>query len=270
VVISSLFGSRLHIRDMQPGDLDTVLGIIAHYDEDDAEEAREDFRDGLDGMFVLTDKVTVVGVTGATADPQADAIAWLSWTYIAADKQGQGLGRHLIGGLVAGLQDDGVRKLFISASDETYQGRDLYADTRAFYEAIGARLEVILPNYHAPGITRFIYGLDLIPPFERTQRPGGALRFVDIEPAPESDGGYSLVWEADTSTTPPPRVDPCLDAMIARARTTRARLLVAAVPSDLCVNIGPPLQAAGFHHLGRLLDYFEPNIHLELGILRIS
>lgn len=273
MVISSMFGggSGPQVRAMEPSDLGAVLRIIHHYDQDDFEEAREELRESVEGMVVLAKGRTIIGVTGASPDPQTDGVAWLSWTYIDANHQRQGLGRQLVGGLIDALKADGFRKLFISTSDYKEDGEDVYAAARAFYEKLGAKLEVVLPDYHAAGESQYLYGLDIMPPPPRDEHPsGGALRFNDVEPAPESQGGLSLMWEADESGAPVESVDCNLDAMIARARASKARVLVAAVPSDLCGNIGGPLQAAGFEHRGRLLDYFEPNVHQELGILRLS
>ena len=53
------------------------------------------------------------------------------------------------------------------------------------------------------------------------------------------------------------------------ARRRGARILFAAVPSDLCGNLNEPFHRTGFVHHGRLLDYFAPNIHQELGSLQL-
>lgn len=273
MAFSSLFGGggAVDIRPMKQGDLGAVLRIIHHYDEDDFEEAREELNEDIGGMVVITKGGTVVGVTGAAPDPQTDGAAWLSWTYVDAQRQGQGLGRQMVGGLLDALRQDGFRKLFISTSDYRDEGEDIYAAARAFYEKLGATREVILPDYHAPGESRYIYGFNLGAEPARDNHPaGGCLRFTGIEDAPESEGGMALTWEMVETTAPPETVDPGLDQMVARARAARARVLVAAVPSDLCANIGAPLQNAGFQHCGRLLDYFEPNIHQELGILKLA
>ncbi|HUS96224.1 MAG TPA: GNAT family N-acetyltransferase [Hyphomicrobiaceae bacterium] len=270
MVFSMFGGGGPQIRAMQRSDLGGVLRIIHGYDEDDFEEARDDLQEDIDGMLVLTKGSTVIGVTGATPDPQTEGVVWLSWTYIDRVHKGQGFGRQLVGGLLDAVRAEGFRKLFISTSDYKDEGEDIYAPARAFYEKSGAKLEVVLPDYHARGESRYVYGLDLQPPPSRNEHPsGGALRFIDIEPAPESENGLALVWEEVQGNGPIEGIDSNLEAMVAKARAERARVLVAAVPSDLCGNIGAPLQVAGFEHRGRLIDYFAPNIHQELGILRL-
>ena len=275
MVFSSIFGggsnSPPQIRPMEQGDLGAVLRIIHQYDEDDFEEAREHLRENSEGMMVITKGGKVVGMTGAEPDPQGDSIAWLSWTYIDRQHAGQGLGRQMVDGLLHTLRQEGFRKLFISTSDYKDEGEDIYAAARKFYEKIGAKLEVVIPDYHAPGENRYMYGLDLIPPPSRDQHPeGGCLRFSNIEEAPESEGGLALTWDMVETQAPPASVDSNLGPLVQQARSRGARILVAAVPSDLCANIGEPLQTAGFQHHGRLLDYFEPNVHQELGVLRLK
>ena len=272
MVFSSMFGGggAPQVRAMQQSDLGSVLRIIHGYDEDDFEEAREDLAEDIEKMLVLTKGKKVIGVTGATLDPQTDGIVWLSWTYIDPAHAGQGHGRQLIGALLDALRADGIRKLFISTSDYKDEGEDIYANARAFYEKLGANLEVMLPDYHGQGESRYIYGLELVPAPSRNEHPGGGvLRFIDVEPASESEKGLALLWEEIETDTPSETIDTNLPAMIEKARNQKARVLVAAVPSDLCLNVGAALQAAGFEHRGRLLDYFAPNIHQELGILQL-
>ena len=263
-------GGGTQLRPMERGDFGAVLRIISSHDEDDFEEAREELRDDFEGMFVLTERGKVVGVTGAHLDPHSEDVVWLSWTYVDVARQGNGLGRTMIGQLLEMLRADGMRKLFINTSDHREDAVDTYAAARAFYEKMGARLEVTLPAYHTDREARLTYGLDLAAPPARNEHPsGGALRFIDIEPLPESDGGLGLVWEEVENAASPATVDPGLGHWVDEARRSGARVLFAAVPSDLCTNLNKPLQAAGFVHRGHLLDYFGPNIHQELGSLRL-
>jgi hypothetical protein len=61
---------------------------------------------------------------------------------------------------------------------------------------MGARLEVALPACHTDRESCLTYRLDLAGSPARNEHPtGGALRFFDIEPLPESEGGLGLVWE---------------------------------------------------------------------------
>lgn len=270
-MVFSMFGGSKggpQLRPMERGDMGGVLRIIAQHDEDDFEEARESLREDIEGMFVLTDGGKVVGVTGGHVDRHTDDIVWLSWTYVDIERQGAGLGTTMFRAMTDLLRGDGVRKLFINTSDYMDEGEDMYAAARAFYEKMGATLEVTLPDYHARGESRFTYGLDLVRPPRRNEHPsGGAVRFIDIEELDESKGGLGLVWEEVDIASDPAAVDPNLRHWIDEAHRSKARILFAAVPSDLCANLNQAFGETGFAHHGRLLDYFAPNIHQELGSL---
>ncbi|MBU2532660.1 MAG: GNAT family N-acetyltransferase [Alphaproteobacteria bacterium] len=272
-MVFSMFGgggSGPELRPMQRGDLGGVLKIIAQHDEDDFEEARDNLRDEIDGMFVLVEKGKVIGVTGGVVDPHSDDVVWLSWTYVDIERQGQGLGTKMFRSMLDMLRADGVRKLFINTSDYMDEGEDMYAPARAFYEKMGATLEVTLPDYHAAGESRMTYGLDLSRRVDRSQHPGGgAVRFVDIEELDESDAGWGLIWEEAEGVSDPAGLDPDLKRWVGEARRRNGRILYAAVPSDLCANLNEAFAEAGFVHFGRLLDYFAPNVHQELGALKL-
>ena len=272
-MVFSMFGGSKdgpQLRPMERGDMGGVLRIISQHDEDDFEEAREELREGFEGMFVLADGGKVVGVTGGNVDPHTDDIVWLSWTYVDIERQGEGLGTKMFKSMTDMMRGDGVRKLFINTSDYMDEGEDMYAAARAFYEKMGATLEIKLPDYHAAGESRFTYGLNLARPPSRSDHPGGgAVRFIDIEELDESEAGWGLVWEEAEGAPDPSRVDPSLQHWIAEARNRRARILFAAVPSDLCANLNQAFGETGFAHHGRLLDYFAPNIHQELGSLHL-
>jgi GNAT superfamily N-acetyltransferase len=157
-------GGGTQLRPMERGDFGAVLRIISSHDEDDFEEAREELRDDFEGMFVLTERGKVVGVTGAHLDPHSEDVVWLSWTYVDVARQGNGLGRTMIEQLLEMLRADGMRELFINTSDHREDAVDTYAAARAFYEKMGARLEVALRAYHTDREARLTYGLDLAAP----------------------------------------------------------------------------------------------------------
>jgi len=273
-MVFSMFGGSKggpQLRPMQQSDMGGVLRIISQHDEDDFEEARDDLRENFEGMFVLADGSKVVGITGGNVDPHTDDVVWLSWTYVDVGRQGEGLGTTMFKAMTDMLRSDGVRKLFINTSDYMDEGEDTYAAARAFYEKMGATLEIKLSDYHAPGETRFTYGLDLARPPKRSDHPGGgAVRFIDIEELDESKDGWGLVWEEVEGAPEPALVDPSLQHWIDEARRRDGRILFAAVPSDLCANLNQAFGATGFSHHGRLLDYFAPNIHQELGSLHLK
>ncbi len=149
------------VERMRPRDIKRVVAIIEETDEDDAEEAAHAFQKyGVDRMLVLKDGGEIVGVTGHSPSEGADDVVWLSWTYLASTARKEGLGRFMVEELLSMLNGQGVRKIFIATSDYAENGEIIYADAHAFYEGLGAVKELVLPDYHAPGEAKIIYGLD--------------------------------------------------------------------------------------------------------------
>jgi rhodanese-related sulfurtransferase/ribosomal protein S18 acetylase RimI-like enzyme len=84
--------------------------------------------------FAATTDGTVVGFLTCTRP--RPLVAEISWIAVHADHRGTGRGRALVEALVETLHDDGTRFLAV----KTLSDRDpdaAYAETRAFYEAMG-------------------------------------------------------------------------------------------------------------------------------------
>lgn len=255
-MFGKLFGETgPHLNPLKMDHLRQVVALIAETDEDDAEEAEHSLREkrGV-GMFVLLDQGKVIGVTGATAADGADDIVWLSWTYLAEDRQGQGMGRFMIEDLLRKLNETGMRKLFISTSDYREDGEEIYADAHRFYEAMGASVELRIPDYHDRGETKIVFGLTnpgVTPQSqERPDRPNG-VHFGVPAPAPESEGGGALNWEVggDGITG--------IEEALKVAREHSARIVFSALPEDISELAEPELSRHGFTRLGALKDYYD-------------
>ncbi len=246
------------LRPMERKDMGGVLRIISQHDEDDFEEAREELREDLEGMFVLADGSKVVGVTGGNVDPHTDDVVWLSWTYLTEKTRGEGLGQIMLDGLLGQLNDHGVRKIFIATSDYKEDGEEIYGDAMNFYRSLGAEEEMRVPDYHAPGEAKIVFGLvnpgvDAQPP-ELDDEPVLGVRFTGIDPAPESQGGFGLGWELTGNGTQG------LDEMIDAARRQGGRAVFAALPADGSDIAAPMLESKGFVMYGRLKDYYAVGI----------
>ena len=63
---------NLELRPMMANDVPMALRIIHDYDEDDAAEAQETYRRGIDGQYCLCDNRAVIGVVGAKPIPDTD------------------------------------------------------------------------------------------------------------------------------------------------------------------------------------------------------
>ena len=280
-MILSIFGNKpkaeaapasgRFVRPMAAGDIHDVVAIIEQHDEDDAENARESFENSLEGLFVAVDDGRVVGVTGAVQDPEAEAVCWLSWTYVDEGERRQGLGQYLLDGLLHQLRNAKIRKLFMATSDFMEDGEDIYAPAKALFQKLGAELELKIEDYFGPGEARYVYGLQLsetVPEAEVT--PAGNLIFDDLYPAAETDDGFMLTWRQYQLGLDPSDAVEELDRLLDRARQDGARFIIAAIPSDLATGAIKGLTQKGFQSTGALKDYYQPGIEQLNWILRFD
>lgn len=259
-MFGSLFGSREPVlKPMKPTHAGRVVAIIEETDEDDALEAEQGFLAGdLEGMFVLMRGGDVIGVTGYALDEQVPDVAWLSWTYLTGAETGAGLGASMLNELLGKLKGLGIRKLFIATSDYAEDGEVVYAAAHRMYEAFGAEIELTVPDYHAPGEAKIVYGLEN-PEHEHppaaAPHPDTGLAITGAEREPETDGTAGLTWEAR------PAGIAGLDDEMARVRRKGARMAVIALPSDISEANEPTLASHNFQKRGRLSDYHAPGLH---------
>lgn len=258
-MFNKLFGQKgPRLVPMGPEHHAYVIAIIGETDEDDAEEAEDQFReDGYEGMFVLVDGRKVLGVTGAHLAENSDDVAWLSWTYLASDARGEGLGQIMLDGLLGMLNEHGVRKIFIATSDYAEDGEMIYADAIDFYRSLGAEEEMRVPDYHDEGETKIVFGLvnpGVEPGPEREIAPFAGVSFKGIAQAPETEDSFGLDWELTGSGVAG------LDERLAEARSRDGRMVFAALPSDASEIAEDALRAAGFTCPGRLRDYHGPGV----------
>ena len=265
-----IFGaSDPRLRPMQATDVAAAVAIIAETDEDDAYEAETQFLDrGTDGMFVLRQRGRVIGVTGYTPDPDGEDVAWLGWTYLAADRRGQGLGRAMFGQLLDTLTAAGMRKLFIATSDYREDGEEFYAAAHRLYESFGAEREVVVPDYHGPGEAKIVmaltnaeHPLTVADPAPVPPAATG-LRIVSADIAPESEATVALAWAEGG------------DGMTGLEKATKmvpqGQQAVIALPGDLSTALRQQLVDAGFQGCGSARDYYAPGLdqvwwRLDLG-----
>ncbi len=261
------------VRPMETGDIEAVLAIIESHDDEDAQEASEEFAESVEGMYVAVDNGRIVGVTGSFTDGEADDIHWLSWTYVAEDQRRQGIGRYLVGGMFDQLQNMGARKVFITTGDYVEDGVDIYAGARAFYENLGASLELKMSHYFSQDEARYIFGLNITGQPEAVPvsiEQNGHLIFDGLHAAPESEDGLFLTWteydpETDTDANPKEK----LEALLQEARDNKMRFLVAAIPADLSEGAAKGLEAMGFSLIGELQNLYDANISQQHWFLKL-
>lgn len=247
-------GGGPKFEPMQPVHITDAIRVIAETDEDDAEEAQSDlFGDGCDGMFVLTEKGRVVGLTGASPIEDSHDTGWLSWTYLTESHQGNGSGRFMVESLLTDLNQRGIRKLFISTSDYRENGVFIYEAAHKFYEGLGAVEELRVPRYHSNSEAKIVYGLvnpNITPvpaaPFE----PCDGVQINAIVRAPESDTGVALTWSQGG------RGVSGLERALENAAMQNARIVVASLPEDISNLAADDLRSHGFQEDGSLSDYY--------------
>jgi ribosomal protein S18 acetylase RimI-like enzyme len=89
------------------------------------------------GLVAVEDDEIVGFLTLARHDPASAEITWMA---VRADQRRQGIGRRLVERAIADLAADGVELLSVltlAESVEEERDSDNYAETRAFYRALG-------------------------------------------------------------------------------------------------------------------------------------
>ncbi|MEP3345751.1 MAG: rhomboid family intramembrane serine protease [Litoreibacter sp.] len=257
-MFSSLFGSKgAQLKPMEWKHVSRAIEIIEQTDEDDAAEADRTFvNTGYENMFVLVEKGEVLGVTGFGQDDMVPDLAWLSWTYLDEAYMGQGYGGQMLNDMLGMLSKHGVRKIFIETSDYEEDGKKIYANAHRLYEEFGAKVELTIPDYHAVGEAKIIFGLDNpeAPKSEEepaTERDGLAL--AAVETAAETEDVAGLQWEEI------PTGLANVDATLATAWERGNRMAVLAIPQDLSAANADGLTNHGLAKIGSLQDYYGPN-----------
>lgn len=244
------------LRPMQDEDIPKIVEIIGQTDEDDAENAEEMFRgrQGCQGMFVLWYQGVRVGVTGFEPSEGGPNVVWLSWTYMDEDASGDGLGRFMVEELLGMLNRQKVRKIFISTSDYKEDGELIYGAAHAFYEQLGAEIELTVPDFYDDGENRLIYGLNN-PGMAKQESFDGlgdrGVTFLDLAEDDESEDVGAIAWEEteDGSVNG-------LDQILGLAHSRNYRQCVVALPADISDIATPSLEQNGFKRVGALTDFY--------------
>ena len=90
-----------------------------------------------EGLVAVEEGEVVGFVTLRRQDPRSAEITWMA---VRADRRRKGIGRRLIARTVDDLSRDGVELLSlltVAESEPDERDSDNYADTRAFYRAVG-------------------------------------------------------------------------------------------------------------------------------------
>jgi len=218
---------------------------------------------------VLTEEDKVVGVTGFRAIDGSQRRAWLSWTYLHADYQGQGMGKSMLNDLLDILRGYDVQKVFVTTSDYIDpETGPLYQKAIELYQAVGFEQEMTLPDYYEAGETQLYYGLHLTETDEvEIEEEDVSIVFNNLGPIDDAEGVYGIGWETKAASrfsfgkkkVTQFTVEDCQVA-VDRAREWEGRAVLVAFPSNV-PSIQEPLQGAGFAQIGQLKDYYQDGLH---------
>ena len=153
--------SSVTFRSMQRGDVPAALAIIKQHSIDDYDVAKESYRLSIEGQYVLERVGTVIGLTGWREIPEADRTYWLSWTYLAEQERGQGLGMGMLSAVLDTLRRRDARKIFVYTSDlgQADGQKGDYGQAIQVYQKLGFVEELCHPDYYDPGESLIALGL---------------------------------------------------------------------------------------------------------------
>lgn len=248
-------------RAMTPVDVPAALDIIRRFSEDDYQVAKTDLNRDVSGLYVLCVRDVVVGVTGAKYIDGTDQAYWLSWTYLREDQRGKGLGQMLLTGIVATLEHEGGRKLFLTTSDlrDTDDGPMLYGAAIKAYGRAGFVQEAQHAAFYTAREGQIIMGRRINP---EVDPPGNApdprgCRITSIEEIVETDDAYFIDWAFAKGSRAVSVAD--VQAELATLRDDDARVAFVGIPSDAPAVIAL-FKAAGFVDDGALSDFYEDGV----------
>jgi len=259
--MSQSLPSGVEFRAMRRDDVSTVLEIIGQHDEDDYEEAKETYRESLEGQFVLAKDGRVVGSTGAEYAEETDNTYWLSWTYLAAEHQGTGLGAVMLVKMLDQLRELEARKVFVSTSDFVdLQKGEVYRDALKAYQRLGFQEEVRHKDYYERNESQIVLGLRLGPDPVHGAQPEPDMRagaIVGFGEVPEAEDSFAVDWEFAEGGGGSRSQD--LEDLVQEAARKGGRVVFASAPSDAS-RVMSLFKSAGFVEEGRLEDFYEDGI----------
>ncbi len=249
------------LKEMQTGDIDTVVAIIDSHDDDDAEAAEEGFRkdNGTEGQFILEENGKIIGTTGYSTPPGCEDTYWLAWTYVDADHTNQGHGRKMIQALIDELKDMGARKLFVKVSDYVDpEDGAIYAAAMHLYQSMGFSPELTHPDYYDEGESQHILGMRLKAETGATaEEENTSVQFSSVFEIGESDGAYSFSWHDEGHDSMSVNdVEMGVDVV----KNDGGRAVFLSFPSNFA-GVSETLREAGFKESGILQDYYDDGVH---------
>ena len=255
------------IRKILTTDLESVLKIISSFDEDDAEEARNNIF--IDNMvhFVCEVDNQIVGISGYERVLGTDRTAYLSWTYVDKNYTNKGIGTELIRYTIESASEEGCRCMFIKISDYKIEGaiNSVYDSARRIYLKEEFKSLIIYNDYYQDGENLEILGKRLSTellekPLIKDEKP--TMRFNGISLVNETESTYTFNWYVPNRFNIfEKRIFSVKDIEIGINSAVKlgAKSIVLSFPSNLPL-IHKPLFDTNFKLLGKLKDYYEDGL----------
>jgi ribosomal protein S18 acetylase RimI-like enzyme len=150
------------VRPMVRSDREAVMNILrqtAMFTPEEIGVAAEVMDAALDRpeqkdyfLVVWEEDGRVAGYAAYGPTPLTQGTYDLYWIAVSPDRQGSGLGRHLMDWVESRLQESGGRLLLIETSSQTR-----YDPTRRFYLRLGYREAARIADFYRPGDDRVTY-----------------------------------------------------------------------------------------------------------------
>lgn len=264
--ISQKNDQGFRFRPLTPKFAEAALEIVYDHDEDDGDAAHHALSGDLSAFHMVEIDGALAGFTGYSRIMEAPTSAWLSWTYVHEAFRRKGVGGYMLAELSRLLAKKKVDRLFIATSDYTEDGVDIYADARRFYERVGARCDLRIPDFYQRGEAKYIYRLALGEQgFGYPSEAGNAaVCFSEIEQIDETQTAWALLWEeCDISPGSQGQQEDraMIDDLVAQARADGAHAIFSSLPASLSSAASGTLQQAGFRTLGSVTDYYGPGLN---------
>jgi len=255
--------SDVDLRLMTKGDVKSALRIVRDHDQDDYECAKETLKQDLVDQYVLARGPDILGLTGFRSIEGTDRSFWLSWTYLARDVRGSGLGSAMLRRLIDILAERNARKIFLttSAVDEGPGSPGLYEQAMRAYAGVGFVEELRHADYFDRGETMIGMGLRIEADYEDQEpEPEADVRCAglsDVDEIIETDDAYFIDWMYDDGAGSSLED---LEAMVDRVRKWKGRVVLAGVPS-VAQTVADLFEAGGFNFDGLFEDFYEDQVH---------
>lgn len=257
------------LRPMQPADVSAALEIIKQHSTDDHDVAQQSYHRSIEGQYVLEREGKVIGLTGWREIPETDRTYWLSWTYLAQQQHGQGLGMGMLSALLNILQQRDARKIFVFASDlgqEDGKTGD-YGRAIQVYQRIGFVEELRHLDYYDLGESLIALGLRIEETYtaEPSQPELRSAQLIGAEEIVETNDAYVIDCEFAPGQGATPED---VSQMVEKVRSWGGRVIFVDLSSDAPVAQRQFL-AGGFTQEGRLADFYEDGIdavHYRLNV----